>query len=134
MISPHLPGSSSVLRYTVEDPNAHYHMATPAAPSIVPAGFSDIWKAALMNYKSETSRDLLLDSPASSRLQNCNTVDALAEALREHTRSFKEFRDGGKKIRQVLTPIVRLALLFADSGAEAAATSVNTPMSGFGFI
>jgi hypothetical protein len=50
-----------------------------------------LFEAALQNYEEQTG--IPLDKhPLAERLQNCNTVESVADVLREQMRSFSEFR------------------------------------------
>ena len=92
-------------------------LSAPAPPSL-PA-FQSLWKAAIDQYDQVANRRLLED-PSAQQLYDCSSAaDVLAVVDGQH-KDFKAFRDDGKRIREILTPICDLVRVFTDVAGEAA--------------
>jgi hypothetical protein len=76
---------------------------------------------ALANYANQTGIDLS-QNPFVEKLRQSNTPDAVLGLLQEREKSFKEYRDGNRRLINCLTPAVRG--LHAFSGALAEAVSL----------
>ena len=57
-----------------------------------------LFEAALEDYKKQTGIELA-EHPLAERLQDGNTVDAVAAILREQAQDFKEFREKDKLLK-----------------------------------
>jgi hypothetical protein len=76
---------------------------------------------ALANYANQTGIDLS-QNPFVEKLRQFNTPDAVLGLLQEREKSFKEYRDGNRRLMNCLSPAVRV--LHAFSGALAEAVSL----------
>ena len=76
---------------------------------------------ALANYANQTGIDLS-QNPFVEKLRQSNTPDAVLGLLQEREKSFKEYRDGNRRLMNCLSPAVRV--LHAFSGALAEAVSL----------
>jgi hypothetical protein len=91
-----------------------------------PLVFQDLWRDAFLRYKEVTGHDLLRISSL-NQLLYVDSVEAIIHVLESHDKSFKAFRTGGKNIRAVLSPVMRLVGFFTDVAAEAASATVRIP-------
>ena len=79
----------------------------------------DVWVSAMERYKQDAKRDL----PA-GRLE-AEPLDALLDVIDSQQNKFKEYRARGRKIRDVLEPVLRLIGLLSES-ADGSLASVGT--------
>ncbi|KZV65266.1 hypothetical protein PENSPDRAFT_136413 [Peniophora sp. CONT] len=83
-------------------------------------GFDDLWNEAIRCYQEETGMNLLKLPFASDLLSRSRTTDEVIQYIEEQNDSFEAFRDRGRKVLDVLKPIVHIVHLFIDAGAEGA--------------
>jgi hypothetical protein len=81
---------------------------------------------ALADYADQTGIDLS-QNPFVEELQEANTPDAILEWLQERQKSFKEYRDGNRRLISYLSPAVRV--LHAFSGILGEAVSLASVVS-----
>jgi hypothetical protein len=67
----------------------------------------DILDAALIEYTIKTGTDLATH-PLAAELQSCKSADDLLLVLEERARSFRDFREGNKRLMKILEPIVNV--------------------------
>jgi hypothetical protein len=80
---------------------------------------------ALADYATQTGINLS-QNPFVEKLQESNTPDAILELLREREKSFKEYRDGNRRLINCLSPAVRVLHAFSCTLGEAVSlVSIN---------
>ena len=72
---------------------------------------------ALADYASQTGINLS-QNPFVEKLQQSNTPDAILELLQEREKSFKEYRDGNRRLISCLSPAVRVLHAFSGTLGE----------------
>jgi hypothetical protein len=85
--------------------------------------FEELWQAAIDQYDKTAGRQLLA-TPYAQQLFACNSLDSVVRELERHGHGFKDYRAHGQQIRKVLGYVVKIVLLGAEAGGEAAAASV----------
>jgi len=73
---------------------------------------------ALADYANQTGINLT-QNPFVEKLQHSNTPDAILELLQEREKSFKEYRDGNRRLISCLSPAVRVLHAFSSTLGEA---------------
>jgi|SRR6267142_7079 len=73
---------------------------------------------ALADYANQTGIDLS-QNPFVEKLRESNTPDAILELLQEREKSFKEYRDGNRRLISCLSPAVRVLRAFSGTLGEA---------------
>lgn len=73
---------------------------------------------ALADYTEQTGIDLS-NNPFAEKLQFSTSPDAILELLHEQEISFKEYRDGNRRLISCLSPAVRVLHAFSDIIGEA---------------
>ena len=76
-------------------------MATPSEPSVS----KSLFEFALEEYEKETGIDLL-KHPLAIRLERCNSVDTLTQAVEEEAQAFLEFRGDNNKVMTLLKNVL----------------------------
>ncbi|KZV62638.1 hypothetical protein PENSPDRAFT_758563 [Peniophora sp. CONT] len=92
-------------------------MSTPPASSDqnpVLNDFGQLWHDALERYEQETGKNLLEEPLASDFPSISNNTDTIMTCFEKQIESFKAFRTRGKKVLNVLRPIVDVVLLIKD--------------------
>ena len=82
--------------------------ATVAASS----SFEAIFQAAIESYQKQTKKDLL-DHPLASRLQDCDSTNAIIDILQEQVREFDKSRSGDERLTKWLSPTVNVLNAFS---------------------
>ena len=72
--------------------------ATPSTSPIIDA---------LADYAQETGIDLAND-PVVAILKRSNSPQAVLQLLQEREKAFKEYRDGSRRLMNILTPVVKV--------------------------
>jgi hypothetical protein len=82
-----------------------------------PSQFQDLFDAALREYRQKTGNDIATD-PLTTRLQCCNSSEAVLGILQEQAHAFDQFRDGDWKVQLMrrLKPTVDILLGLSTSG------------------
>ncbi|KZV58911.1 hypothetical protein PENSPDRAFT_695665 [Peniophora sp. CONT] len=81
--------------------------------------FDTLWNEALWDYKKETGKELL-KHPFAKELLSRPTADEVIQYIANQNETFEGFRASGRKILDVVKPIVHVVQLFIDVGAEGA--------------
>lgn len=92
-----------------------------------PRDFGELWKKALGRYEEETGKDLLKLPIAKGFPSQPSSADEVMKRLATQNESFKAFRTRGKKVLDVLRPIVDVVLVIRDC-AEGASVSIATSL------
>jgi hypothetical protein len=83
--------------------------------------FQSILNNALQDYTKQTGVDLTMYDFA-NQLELCGPPDEVCMLLREKMKKFKEYRDGNRKLSQLITPVVQVVHVFARFLGEAASS------------
>ena len=67
--------------------------------------FKSILDAALGEYKSKTGNDLKNNSLA-KELQGCESAEAVLDIIQREAKAFDKFRDGDKRLKKWIGPLV----------------------------
>jgi hypothetical protein len=78
--------------------------------SILDAGLSD----ALREYEKKTGKPLL-DHPLATKLQQCDSVDAIKAIFRGQAEAFRKFGDGDKRLTECINLMVDVLSAFSDT-------------------
>jgi hypothetical protein len=110
-----------------------YLMASTTTSSL---HFRSILDAALDNYTRLTGIDLTTH-PSVHRLQNCHSLDAVLQLLQEREMSFRDYRDGHRRLINWLLPVVEIVHAFSGTLGEVAGglpvVSAEPPWTQFTF-
>jgi len=68
--------------------------------------------AALAEYTKTTGTDLS-ETPFATAIQQSNSPEAILQLLHERVRTFKEYREGNRKLINCLTPLVKVIQTFS---------------------
>jgi hypothetical protein len=79
----------------------------PYTPTSFPPTPEDVFNAALVEYFKQTENDLV-KHPLSAQLESCKSYSDFLIVLGEPTKTFREFRDGNKKLVKVFEPTVNV--------------------------
>ena len=79
----------------------------PYTPTSFSPTTEDVFNAALDEYSKQTGNDLA-KHPLSAQLESCKTYSDFLIVLGEPAKTFREFRDGNKKLVKVLEPTVNV--------------------------
>ena len=74
--------------------------------------FRSILEAAFDGYTRLTGVDLTTH-PSAQRLQSCHSPEAVLQLLQEREASFKDYRDGHRRLINWLLPVVRAVHTFS---------------------
>jgi hypothetical protein len=82
-------------------------MSSTAQATSSTSNFQLIINAALADYTKMTGTDLS-KTPFASAIQQSNSLEATLQLLHEREKSFKEYREGNRKLINCLTPSVKI--------------------------
>ena len=77
-------------------------MATPSESSV----FESLFQCALDEYEKETGINLV-EHPLAAKLERCNDVESITQALQEQTQAFREFRGENHPVLKFLKNAVQ---------------------------
>ena len=109
-------------------------MPTATALSSVPStstsesdhNFASIFNAALETYKRETKIDLE-SHPLLSKLQSCDSPEAILNVIREQIPASRQSQNGGDRLTKWLTPTVNVLYSFSTAlGGDVGLVNVRT--------
>jgi hypothetical protein len=83
--------------------------------SILDAGLG----RALSEYENKTGKPLL-DHPLATKLQQCDSVDAIKAIFEGQAQAFRKSRDGDKRLMECINPMVDVLSVFSDTIGGAA--------------
>jgi fungal STAND N-terminal Goodbye domain len=83
-----------------------------------PSNFRLIIDAALGEYTRQTGMDLILN-PSAHIMQHSDSPESVLELFQERAKEFKEYRDGNRKLINVLKPTVQILHTFSGILGEA---------------
>ncbi|VDC02882.1 unnamed protein product [Peniophora sp. CBMAI 1063] len=89
-----------------------------------PSNLGELWNVALQRHEQETGIKLLKSANAKDFPLRPATAEEVLAIFAAQSQSFEAFRARGRKVLQVLKPIVHFICLFIDSGAEAGSDTV----------
>jgi len=106
-------------------------MSSTHATTTSHSNFDSIFNAALDAYKRQTRRDLT-SHPLLSRLQSCDSPDAILTVLREQIPPFARFRSqpqsGDDGLSKWLVPTVNVLYAFSATLGEGVSTVNISPL------
>jgi hypothetical protein len=82
------------------------------------SNFQFIIDAALADYTKITGTDLS-ETPFATAIQQSNSPEAILQLLHEREKSFKEYREGNRKLINCLTPAVKVFQALSGTLGEA---------------
>jgi hypothetical protein len=83
-------------------------MSSTAQATPSTSNFELIIDAALADYTKNTGTDLS-NTPFATAIQQSNSPEVVLRLLDEREKSFKEYREGNRKLINCLTPIVKVS-------------------------
>ena len=86
---------------------SHTPVKAPAS-----SNFQDIFQVALKSYQKQTKKDLLTH-PLASRLQDCDSTNAILAILQDQVREFDKSRGGDERLTKWLGPTVNVLNAFS---------------------
>jgi hypothetical protein len=89
----------------------------PAMASSSSSNFESIFNASLQAYDNKT-KNKLLDHPLASRLQSCDSPNAVLSALQDLIQQFDQRRTGDERLKNWLNPIVNVLYTFSATLGE----------------
>jgi fungal STAND N-terminal Goodbye domain len=84
-----------------------FFMSSTGQATSSTSNFQFIIDAALADYTKITGTDLS-NTPFATAIQQSNSPEAILQLLHEREKSFKEYRDGNRKLISCLTPAVKV--------------------------
>lgn len=137
---PTLPSQVTATRVSHSTPTHSYYFAaiannltvastmstsTPAQTSTPSSDFKSILDAglsrALSEYKEKTGKPLL-DHPLATKVQQCDSVDAILAIFQGQAKAFQHFRDGDQSLMKWINPMVDILYKFSKTAGEIAGT------------
>ena len=89
-------------------------MSAEPSTSTSHSNFQSIFNAALEEYKRKTKKDLT-SHPLHSRLESCNSPEAILTVLRDQIPGFSESQSGDDGLTKWVTPTVNVLYTFSDT-------------------
>ncbi|KAH9031907.1 hypothetical protein EDB85DRAFT_1890930 [Lactarius pseudohatsudake] len=90
--------------------------SNPGQTSPRSSNFNSILDAALSQalsgYKKKTGRQLL-DHPLATKLQRCDSVNAILAILQDQAEEFQQFRAGDRRLMKWISPVVDVLYTFS---------------------
>jgi fungal STAND N-terminal Goodbye domain len=99
-------------------------MNSTTSTTAPPSNFRLIVDAALDDYTKQTGIDLIRN-PFAHKIQHPDSPESILELFQERVKEFKEYRDGNRKLINVLKPAVQILHAFSGTLGEAV-TLVST--------
>ncbi|KAH9169371.1 hypothetical protein EDB89DRAFT_2244713 [Lactarius sanguifluus] len=96
--------------------------------------FQAIFNAALKSYRKQTKNDLLAH-PLASRLESCDSINAILVVLQDQVREFDQARSGSERLTKWLNPTVNVLYAFSvilGEGAGLVFSSAKVIFAGIG--
>jgi hypothetical protein len=81
------------------------------------SNFESIFSASLQAYDKKT-KNKLLDHPLASRLQSCDSPNAVLSVLQDLIQQFDQRRTGDERLKNWLNPIVNVLYTFSATLGE----------------
>jgi fungal STAND N-terminal Goodbye domain len=98
------------------------------------SNFRLIIDAALDEYTKQTGIDLIRN-PFAHKIQHSDSPESVLELFQERAKEFKEYRDGNRKLIDVLKPAVQILHALSDTLSEAVTlVSSTTFIPSFQFL
>ena len=98
------------------------------------SNFRLIIDAALDEYTKQTGIDLIRN-PFAHKIQHFDSPESVLELFQERAKEFKEYRDGNRKLIDVLKPAVQILHALSDTLSEAVTlVSSTTFIPSFQFL
>jgi hypothetical protein len=103
-------------------------MSDPSSPSMdsTSSNFEAFFNAALAEYAKQTGKDLR-KHPVSSKIDACDSAEAILAIFQEQAKKFDEFRNGDHKLIKWLRPIVNGLYTLSVNAALSAGISLVSP-------
>src|SRR6266850_724027 len=99
---------------------SHSTMSTPNVTSI---RLEAIFNAALVEYTNQTGKDLH-NHPLASKIDACDSAEAILDIFQAQAKTFDEFRKGSPKLIKWLEPLVSGLYTLSVSAALSAGISL----------
>jgi hypothetical protein len=114
-----IPPSLSPSPSSTSDPTiAPVNLMSRPLPVISPSDFQSTFSLAVNAYKKRTRGDLILH-PLATRLQSCDSPDAILAVLQEQARAVDQSWNTDEKLAMWLDPIVNVLYVLSSSLGEA---------------
>ena len=124
----HLRDSSLPSPQNVQHP-LHYSMSSSSnSASSTSSNFETLFNSALEKYAKQTGTHLR-DHPLSSKIDSCNSPDAILDVFQEQAQAFDEFRKGDPKLFKWLRPVVNVLHSLSTNEALRGSVSHVSPVN-----
>jgi hypothetical protein len=100
-------------------------MSTPNS-TFTTSNFEAIFNAALVEYTNQTGKDLR-NHPLASKIDACDSAEAILDIFQAQAKTFDEFRKGSPKLIKWLEPLVNGLYTLSVSAALGAGISLVCP-------
>ena len=111
--NPHFQRCSSSAQLHIPPPSQSIMSQTPATTAASNSSpFQAIFQAAIKSYQKQTKNDLLAH-PLASRLQDCDSTNAIIAILQDQVREFDQSRSGDERLTKWLGPTVNVLNAFS---------------------
>ena len=99
-----------------------------SASSSTSSNFETLFNSALENYTKQTGTHLR-EHPLSSKIDSCNSPDAILDVFQEQAQAFDEFRKGDPKLFKWLRPVVNVLHSLSTNEALRGSVSHVSPVN-----